>query len=72
MKIELAHLTGKHPNAFRVGEQSIIIGVKIITPFDKTARACFEILYKDGVVDYIPIEEVYNGSYLIGIQNKEE
>ena len=66
MKITEAVYTGTHQDSFRSGEKGLITGVKMVLP-DKGSeyRACFEVTYSDGVVDYFPISDL--GTYEVSI-----
>jgi hypothetical protein len=50
--IEGAFYTGVHHYTFRPGKPALITGVKILTPFGKEPRLCYEVTYPDGVIDY--------------------
>ena len=66
MKIEKAFLIGQHLHSFRVGERSEIIGVKIIQPDSILEdRLCFEVLFDDGAIDFIPVSSYNNEHYLL-------
>lgn len=64
MKIKQTYIVGVHRYSFRNGEQALITGVKTIQPTDQhKARVCYEILFADGMIDYVPVSEVENGNY---------
>lgn len=72
MKIEKIYLVGVNKNAFRAGEQSLIIGVKMITLYKQgivdipeEPRICYHVQFEDMTEDYVPKSEVDNGNYEI-------
>ena len=65
MKIEKAFLIGQHPYSFRAGERAEIIGTKIVQPEKLEARLCFEVLFDDGTIDFIPVLSYNNEQYLL-------
>lgn len=56
MEVEGAYITGTHPYSFRSGTAGLITGVKIVTPDGLEPRACYEITYPDGFIDYTAIK----------------
>jgi len=53
-------IRGNHRYSFRSGEWAEVIAVKMITPEGSDPRACFECLYEDGFIDYIPVSDNKN------------
>jgi len=71
MKIEQTYLVGKHHYAFRSGEPALITGVRTIQPdYSHPARVCYEILFPDGVIDYVPVSEVENENHVFCTKNE--
>ena len=61
MRVKTAYIEPLNENCFRVGEIAKIIGTKMVEPdLDATARLCFEVVYDDHVVDWIPLSEALN------------
>lgn len=57
MKIEGAYITGTQPYSFRCGKPGLITGVKMVSPHETDPpRACYEITYPDGFIDYTAID----------------
>lgn len=53
-----ARIRGSHRHSFRRGEVAEIIGVRFLNRNDLTP--CFMALFKDGVINYWPIEDTAN------------
>lgn len=58
-----AFYVGVHPYSFRSGEHAEIIGVRMVRT-KHSFRACFMLLYADGMIDYSAIEDEKN--YILG------
>ena len=65
MIIEEAYLIGNHPASFREGECARIIGAKIVQPDDKPASLCFEVLYGDGRIHFVEVEDYNRDVYVL-------
>ena len=66
MEVKDVFITGVHPSTFRCGEVAKIIGLKMAKPNEKLqSRLAYQVEFKDGVVDYWPLEEVSHGVYKI-------
>lgn len=52
------YLVGVHEWAFRPGEAAEILRVVMVTPEPNEPRPCFEVRYKDGKIDYVPLSEL--------------
>jgi hypothetical protein len=57
MNYETAIYTPTHPYQFRCGQPAEIVGVYVVTPEGKPARACFKLRWPDGFEDLSPIED---------------
>lgn len=63
MYISRAYLVGNTRCSFRSGEAAKITGTMVVKPDSASKpRLCFQIEFKDGQVDYTPVEEFYNGN----------
>lgn len=57
-KTRLVRIRGIHAYSFRTGVWAQVLGTVWLTPeYDLEGRPCFVVMYPDGVVDYIPIED---------------
>jgi hypothetical protein len=65
MEIENMYLFGVHKYAFRCGTFSAIMGVKMCTPPNSTPRLCYQLMFPDSYVDYVPVSEVEAGHYTV-------
>lgn len=63
MKIKKAFLIGNHRYSYRNNEECEIIGVKVVEPDGLKPRLCFEVLYNDGVIDFIPVISYIDKTY---------
>ncbi len=48
-------IKGIHPYAYRSGEEAVIKAVFMREPEGLKPRLCYEVEYKDGVIDYVPV-----------------
>ena len=60
IKISGVFLTGIHQYTFRCGKPALITGVKAIENGNHPKRACYEITFPDGFVDYVPLCDMHN------------
>jgi hypothetical protein len=60
MNITEAYYIGTHPDSFRSGEAAKIEGVVFADSASSERRACFQVKYGDGRIDYSPISDVNN------------
>jgi hypothetical protein len=50
-----AYIIGTHPYTFRCGKPALITGVKNVWSETMEPRVCYEIVFPDGVIDYVPM-----------------
>jgi hypothetical protein len=55
-----AHIRWTCLAGFRNYKWAEIIGVKMVRPAGLPSRLCFEVVYPDGFVDYIPVSDSEN------------
>ena len=60
MTIKPAKIRGTHRYSFRKGEWAKIVGVSLVINDGGTTNLCFNILYDDGFVDYMVIDDANN------------
>ena len=60
--IKKSYCVGIHRNSFRPGEPALVTGVKFCTPHGLPSRPCFQLKFKDGFKDQIPIFAGRNGN----------
>ena len=58
-----AYYVGTHPNSFRSGEASLIVGVVFCQPEGGPWRPCYEVEFEDGRRDWFPISD--HANYII-------
>jgi hypothetical protein len=51
----------KGSGGFRAGSWANLVGVKVVVPTGLQPRLCFEAMYADGFVDYVPLAD--NGNF---------
>ena len=52
---------------------ALVIGFKSVKPRENSDfRDCYEIMYPDGVIDYIPADSIKNGVYGIAASVAQE
>ena len=75
MKIESAccYIKALHPYAYRAGKTARIVSVVwMVPPGGQEARACFEVVYPDWKVDYVPVKCVELGHYsILGVNDED-
>lgn len=78
-KSEMPHIVrgiycvGLHPYTYRPGMPALVIGFKSVKPRENSDfRDCYEIMYPDGVIDYIPADSIKNGVYGIAASVAQE
>jgi len=57
MVIKNCFMKNNHFGAFKNHEWALIIGVKMVQPFNNPIRPCYHLLYQDGSEDFMPILE---------------
>lgn len=60
MRVCAAYIEGIHENSFRCGDMAKIINVKMVEPDNGEARLCFEVVYDDHVLTWIPLSDALN------------
>jgi len=65
LKVKRVKIKGTHRNSFRPDKWALITNIVMGYPEGLEKRLCYECLYEDGFIDYIPIDITTPANYEI-------